>query len=69
MYVLTLATGAGTAFMFPAYQVLIPEVVPKKDLMNAIALNSAQFNGARMIGLAVVLRAPAFWQPYLWLPC
>ncbi len=53
IYALTLATGLGTAFAFPAWQAMIPDLVPREDLMNAIALNSAQFNGARMIGPAV----------------
>lgn len=50
---LTFLTGMGTAFIFPTWQAIIPDVVPRRDLMNAIALNSAQFNGARMIGPAM----------------
>ena len=38
------------AFGGPAYQSLIPSLVGKQDLTNAIALNSIQFNVARMIG-------------------
>ncbi|MHB0976353.1 MAG: MFS transporter [Candidatus Aquicultorales bacterium] len=53
IYVLTFATGLGTAFTFPTWQAMIPELVPRRDLMNAIALNSAQFNGARMVGPAI----------------
>src|SRR5258705_5681817 len=34
----------------PAYQSLIPSLVDKKDLPNAVALNSIQFNVARVIG-------------------
>lgn len=50
---LTFLTGTGTAFIFPTWQAIIPDVVPRRDLMNAIALNSAQFNGARMVGPAI----------------
>ncbi len=38
------------AFGGPAYQSLIPSLVHKKDLPNAIALNSIQFNLARVFG-------------------
>jgi predicted MFS family arabinose efflux permease len=34
----------------PAYQSIVPELVPKEDLTNAIALNAAQFNMSRMVG-------------------
>jgi predicted MFS family arabinose efflux permease len=43
-------TGLGQAFGGPAYQALIPSLVQKKDLPNAIALNSIQFNLARVFG-------------------
>ena len=43
-------TGTAQAFGGPAYQSLIPSLVGKQDLTNAIALNSIQFNVARMIG-------------------
>jgi len=38
------------AFGGPAYQSLIPSLVDKKDLPNAVALNSIQFNVARVLG-------------------
>jgi MFS family permease len=44
------ATGLAQAFGGPAYQSLIPSLVPKKDLPNAIALNSIQFNLSRVVG-------------------
>jgi len=47
---LSCATGFAQAFGGPAYQSLIPSLVPKKDLPNAIALNSIQFNLSRVIG-------------------
>ena len=51
-YILMLSflTGFAQAFGGPAYQVLIPSIVGKEDVPNAIALNSIQFNIARVIG-------------------
>jgi MFS family permease len=43
-------TGVAQAFGGPAYQSLIPSLIPKVTLPNAIALNSIQFNLARVIG-------------------
>jgi MFS family permease len=48
--VLSSITGLAQAFGGPAYQSLIPSLVDKKDLPNAVALNSIQFNVARVIG-------------------
>ena len=48
--VLSFTTGLGQAFGGPAYQAMIPSLVEKKDLPNAIALNSIQFNLARVFG-------------------
>ena len=48
--VLSFITGTAQAFGGPAYQSLIPSLVGKQDLTNAIALNSIQFNVARMLG-------------------
>jgi MFS family permease len=47
---LSFVSGLGQAFGGPAYQSLIPSLVEKKDLPNAIALNSIQFNLARVCG-------------------
>lgn len=47
---LSFLSGCGQAFGGPAYQSLIPSLVPKDNLPNAIALNSIQFNLARVIG-------------------
>ncbi|MET0215530.1 MAG: MFS transporter [Vicinamibacterales bacterium] len=51
-YILALSFTAGLAQAFggPAYQALIPSLVNKRDLPNAIALNSTQFNLARVFG-------------------
>jgi len=47
---LSFLTGMAQAFGGPAYQSLIPSLVEKKHLTNAIALNSIQFNLARVFG-------------------
>jgi MFS family permease len=47
---LSFVTGLAQAFGGPAYQSLVPMLVNKKDLPNAVALNSIQFNVARVIG-------------------
>jgi MFS family permease len=47
---LSAITGFAQAFGGPAYQSLIPLLVTKDHLPNAIALNSIQFNLARVIG-------------------
>ncbi|MGH9252941.1 MAG: MFS transporter [Vicinamibacterales bacterium] len=51
-HVLTLSiiTGMAQAFGGPAYQSFIPLLIDKQHLPNAIALNSIQFNLARVIG-------------------
>jgi len=48
--VLSFVTGCAQAFGGPAYQSLIPSLVRKEHLPNAIALNSIQFNIARVLG-------------------
>jgi MFS family permease len=47
---LSFVNGCAQAFGGPAYQSLVPSLVERKDLPNAIALNSIQFNLARIIG-------------------
>jgi predicted MFS family arabinose efflux permease len=51
-HILTLSFVVGTAQSFggPAYSALIPTLVKAEDLPNAIALNSIQFNVARVLG-------------------
>jgi len=48
--VLSFITGTAQSFGGPAYQALIPSLVKPEDLKNAIALNSIQFNLARVLG-------------------
>ena len=42
--------GTAMAMNAPSYQALVPRLVPREDLTNAIALNSAQFNMSRILG-------------------
>ena len=51
-HILTLSfvTGIAQSFGAPAYQSLIPALVPREQLSQAIAMNSIQFNLARLIG-------------------
>ncbi len=48
--VMVFVVGSGQAFGGPAYQALVPGLVKREDVPNAIALNSIQFNLARVIG-------------------
>jgi predicted MFS family arabinose efflux permease len=50
---LSFISGFAQAFGGPAYQALIPMLVEKEDMPNAIALNSIQFNVAVMVGPAL----------------
>jgi len=61
---LSFVTGCAQSFGGPAYQSLIPSLVDKKDLPNAVALNSIQFNVARVLGplaFAATLAAFRVW--------
>ncbi|HET6169966.1 MAG TPA: MFS transporter, partial [Terracidiphilus sp.] len=42
--------GTAMAMNAPSYQALVPRLVEREDLTNAIALNSAQFNMSRIVG-------------------
>ncbi len=54
-HVLVFAAALGTvnAFYTPARQAFVPELVDTEAMLNAVALNSAIFNGARVVGPAV----------------
>lgn len=53
VYVLALVFGIGTAFDAPARQSFVSEIVSPEDLTNAVGLNSASFNAARIVGPAI----------------
>ena len=53
VYVLAFVFGVGSAFDAPARQSFVCEMVGPDDLTNAVGLNSASFNAARIVGPAV----------------
>lgn len=53
VYGFALLLGCVTAFDAPARQTFVSDLVTDEDLANAVALNSASYNGARMLGPAV----------------
>jgi MFS family permease len=53
VYVFALLLGCITAFDAPARQAFVTDLVGRRDLVNAVALNSMSFQAARMIGPAV----------------
>ena len=57
---LSFVVGLAQSFGGPAYQALVPTLVDKEDLPNAVALNSIQFNLARVVG--PVLAGIAFYK-------
>ena len=64
LFAFTLMTGVAWAFVDPVRQTLVPALVPREDLMNAIALNSAAFNLTKVIapslgGLLIVFSGAA----------
>jgi MFS family permease len=50
VYGLALLLGIFTSFETPARQAFVSELVPREDLQSAVALNSAVFNAARIVG-------------------
>ena len=59
--ILSFIVGTAQSFGGPAYSALIPTLVKTEDLPNAIALNSIQFNLARVIGPMLGGLALAYW--------
>ena len=53
VYVIAFAFGIGSAFDAPARQSFVSEMVGQDDLTNAVGLNSAAFNAARILGPAL----------------
>lgn len=47
---LGLLGGIMSALTFPAWQAMLPDLVPRESLLNGIALNSAQFQTSRLLG-------------------
>jgi len=65
IWCLSFTVGLAQSFGGPAYSALIPTLVSKEDIPNAIALNSIQFNLARvlgpMLGGIALTKLGAFW--------
>ena len=53
LLVFTFAIGIGNALNFPAWAATTPELVPREDLVQAIALNGIGFNLSRAVGPAI----------------
>ena len=53
LVLLSFLGGASGAIGFPAYQAIVPDLVPESDLLGAVSLSSAQFNLGRVIGPAL----------------
>lgn len=53
LFLFTLITGVAWSFGEPVRHTLVPNLVPKEDLMNAVALHSAAFNLMKIVGPAV----------------
>ena len=53
LLILTFAIGVGSAMTGPAWGAIVPELVPREDLVQAIALNGIGFNIARALGPAL----------------
>lgn len=53
VFVFTFLSGVGWSFNNPVRQTLVPVLVPRDALMNAIALNSAAFNVTGVVGPAL----------------
>ena len=53
VYILAAVLGLANAFEQPTRQAFVVEMVGKDDILNAVALNSGLFNGARLVGPAI----------------
>jgi MFS family permease len=63
VYVIALGSGVATAVDMPTRQSFVSELVPKDDLVNAVALNAALFNAGRVVGPALAGLILAFSSP------
>ena len=63
----TFLLGSGAAFLAPAWQAIVPRLVPREELPSAIALNSMGINVSRAIGPALagaLIVAAGLWAPF-----
>lgn len=64
----TFLSGAGAAFVAPAWQAIVPQLVPRSELQPAVALNSVGINISRAIGptlAGLVIASVGIAWPYL----
>jgi MFS family permease len=61
IFVLSFLTGSAQSFSGPSYISLLPLLVKREDMPNAIAMNSMQFNLARVIGPVLAGAALIAW--------
>jgi MFS family permease len=68
LLVLIFSLGLGSALNAPAWQAIVPELVPRSDLHVAVSLNSVAFNIARAVGPALggmIVAASGSWAVFL----
>src|ERR1019366_9235560 len=53
LVILSFLGGASGAMGFPAYQAMVPDLVPAEGLLGAVSLSSAQYNLGRVLGPAL----------------
>lgn len=61
IYVLAFLLGSGMAMNQPVRTSIIPQLIPKEQLLNAVALNSIAINATRLIGPAIIGIVIAAW--------
>jgi MFS family permease len=69
VYVLAFGLGAGMAMNQPVRTTIIPNLVEKKDMMNAMSLNSIAINTTRLGGpalIAILIAATDVGWAYVW---
>ena len=69
VYVLAFGLGAGMAMNQPVRTSIIPNLVEKKDMMNAMSLNSIAINSTRFVGpaaIAALIAATEVGWAYVW---
>jgi MFS family permease len=64
LLLLTFSLGLGAALNAPAWQAIVPELVPRNELAAAVSLNSVAFNIARALGPALGGIVVAFAGPW-----
>lgn len=63
LIVLMLCQGVAMAADLPARLAFVPSLIPREDLINAVALNSVLFNSARLLGPMVAGLLLIMWGP------